>query len=333
LLSAKARLGPGMGYRVEVEGLVSTIIPVFNRPALLQEAVASVLAQDYQPIEVIIVDDGSTDDTGRVAEELSSHKPGVVRVLHFTNGGPGSAREAGRQAALGEFVQYLDSDDLLLPGKFIAQVASLRDHPECDIAYGKTGYGLSTSHAIKRTGQRIEKMWPSFLKERWWDTSTPLYRRKIADLAGPWETLCQEEDWVYDCRAAIRGTGLCYVDQFVSLTGNHAPDRLSGNNTAPCYWQDRAMAHRLIWACVVESGLDYNQPELIHFARELFLLSRQCGAAGLMLESRTLFELSRQASGPEWQNNWDFRVYRVLGGIVGWSWAGWLTCFMDRWRR
>src|SRR5438552_12119469 len=97
-------------------GLVSTIIPVYNRAPLLREAVASVLAQTYRPIEVIIVDDGSTDTTGCEAEGLAeAHLE--VRVIHRRNGGPGEARETGRLAACGEFIQYVDSDDLLLPRK------------------------------------------------------------------------------------------------------------------------------------------------------------------------------------------------------------------------
>ena len=315
-----------------VEGLVSTIIPVHNRPELLREAVASVLAQDYRPIEVLIVDDGSTDDTGQVAEELAAWQPTEIRVLHIANGGPGVAREAGRRVARGEFVQYLDSDDLLLPGKFTAQIAGLRAHPECGVAYGKTGYGRDTGRPWKRTGERIEAMWPSFLQARWWDTSTPLYRREVADAAGPWENLRQEEDWVYDCRAAARGTRLCYINQFVSLTGNTALDRLSGNVASPRYWRDRAAAHRLIWECVNRVGPDFGQPELRHFARELFLLARQCGAAGLATEGRELFQLARAASGSERAGGLDFRLYRLLAGVIGWVWAGRFACAMDRWR-
>ncbi|MCU0808287.1 MAG: glycosyltransferase family 2 protein [Candidatus Contendobacter sp.] len=313
--------------------LITTIIPVFNRSALLREAVASVLAQDYRPIEVIVVDDGSTDETGRVAEELAARHPAEIRVLHIANGGPGAAREAGRQAAQGEFVQYLDSDDLLLPGKFTAQVAGLRACSECGVAYGKTGYGRDTTRPWKRTGERIEAMWPSFLQARWWDTSTPLYRREVTDAAGPWESLRQEEDWVYDCRAAARGTRLCYIDQFVSLTGNAAPDRLSGNTASSRYWRDRAAAHRLIWECVKSVGPDFEQPELRHFARELFLLARQCGAAGLADEARELFQLALAASGPERGSSLDFRLYRMLASVAGWTQAGRLACAMDRWRQ
>src|SRR5262245_61954525 len=97
-----------------IEDLVSTIIPVYNRAGMLREAVESVLAQTYRPIEIIVVDDESTDDTRCVAEALASTNSKEVRVIHQSNSGPGLAREAGRQASRGEFIQYLDSDDLLL---------------------------------------------------------------------------------------------------------------------------------------------------------------------------------------------------------------------------
>ena len=68
-----------------VENLVATIIPVFNRPKLLVEAVNSVLAQTYRPIEIIIVDDGSTDDTAKVADKLAEDHPREIRVIHQKN--------------------------------------------------------------------------------------------------------------------------------------------------------------------------------------------------------------------------------------------------------
>src|SRR5262245_52008268 len=120
-----------------VEGLVSTIIPVHNRPLLLQQAVASVLAQTYRPIEIVIVDDGSTDDTAQLITALAAGYPSIVRHLRIPNGGPGAAREAGRLMANGEFIQYLDSDDLLLPRKFEMQIGGLRENPKCDVAYGQ----------------------------------------------------------------------------------------------------------------------------------------------------------------------------------------------------
>ncbi len=173
-----------------VEGLVSTIIPVHNRPALLREAVASVLAQTYRPVEIIVVDDGSTDETGREAEDLAeAHSE--VRTIHRQNGGPGAARETGRLAARGEFIQYLDSDDLLLPHK--VRASGWRAAHAFPIALSPMGRHASmlsrrppADISMEADGERIRTMFPSFLQSRWWDTSTPLYRRKVTDLAGPW---------------------------------------------------------------------------------------------------------------------------------------------------
>src|ERR1700730_16934030 len=101
---------PARTMTVVRPSLVSVIIPVYNRAAMLREAVDSVLAQTYRPIEIVIVDDGSTDDTAAVADEMASRHSGIIRVIHQRNAGVGHAREAGRQAAEGEFIQYLDSD-------------------------------------------------------------------------------------------------------------------------------------------------------------------------------------------------------------------------------
>ena len=284
-----------------VEGLVSTIIPVHNRPSLLREAVASVLSQTYRPIEIIIVDDGSTDETGREAEALAESHP-EVRAIHRKNGGPGAARETGRLAARGEFIQYLDSDDLLQPNKFEHQVTGLRQHDDCAVSYGKTRfyiYGdLPPDVAWKRTGERISTMFPSLLQSRWWGTSTPLYRRTVTDLAGPWSDLTNEEDWEYDCRIARNGVHLHFCDVFISDERIPPGHRLSAAGSSdPEKLRNRAYAHKLILDHAFAAQISHETSEMHHFARELFLLARQCGAAGLADEARMLFELARQASG------------------------------------
>jgi glycosyltransferase involved in cell wall biosynthesis len=317
-----------------VPRLVTTILPVHNRPAMLAAAVESVLAQSYRPVEVLIVDDGSTDDTARVADRLAIDNPDLVRVFHTSNGGPGVAREVGRREARGEFIQYLDSDDVLLPGKFERQVESLRENPECGASYGMTRYvdetGRGGGRAWKRTGERIERMFPSFLAARWWGTSTPLYRRSVTDAAGPWTSLWNEEDWEYDCRVAVQGRRLAYVPHFVSEQRGHAADRLSRDGSRdPAKLRDRAAAHALILRHAESAGIGPEQEEMRHFARELFLLARQCGAAGLAHEARHLHGLARRASRGE-GGRLDLRIYGALAGILGWRLMGRLACARDR---
>lgn len=307
-------------------GLVTTIIPVFNRGAMLSEAVASVLAQTYRPIEVIVVDDGSTDDTAAVADALAARNP-EVRVIHQENRGVGLAREAARPLARGEFIQHLDSDDLLLPRKFELQVAGLRAHPECDASYGWTRVNGAIS---KRTGERIETLFPAMLQSRWWDTPTPLWRASLIQAAGPWLDLRNEEDWEYDARIAAGGVRLHFVEEWVCEVRMHDEPRLSRLGHAPAVLRDRARAHARIYEHARRAGIAADAPEMRHFARELFLLARQSGSAGLPAESRMLFELAREASSDS--NALQFRVYRAAAAVLGWSNAGKLACLSDRLR-
>ena len=321
-----------------IEGLVSTIIPVHNRADLLREAVTSVLAQTYRPVEVIIIDDGSTDGTVQAGDEWVAQHPEEVRVIHQANSGPGLAREAGRQVARGEFIQYLDSDDVLLPKKFELQVAGLKAHPECDVAYGKTRYrhsdGRVEAEPWKGSGARVETMFPSFLLARWWDTPTPLYRARLCDQAGAWTNLRLEEDWEYDCRIAALGVRLHFCDEFVAEVRDHLEQRLcKGEPLDPLRLAERAKSHALIFQHAQRAGLDGAIPEMQHFARELFLLSRQCGAAGLNAESRELFALARQAAGESRARGWDFKLYKLFANILGWSSLGKLACYSDTFRR
>jgi glycosyltransferase involved in cell wall biosynthesis len=318
--------------------LVSTIIPVHNRSAFLKEAVASVLAQTYPQIEIIIIDDGSTDDTSMVADELARVHPETIVVIHQTNAGPGFAREAGRVRARGEFIQYLDSDDLLLPRKFELQVAGLDIDPECGVAYGKTQYRHSDGRLEelpwKGSGNRVASMFPSFLRERWWDTPTPLYRADICERAGPWSNLQLEEDWEYDCRVAALGVRLHYCDEFVAEVRDHEQNRLcKGLALDPVRLKERAKAHTLILANAHGAGIKESEPEMQHFARELFLLARQCGAAGLSVESKELFVLAKRASGNTRAEKWDFRLYELLADITGWTFLGKMVCLSDSLRK
>jgi glycosyltransferase involved in cell wall biosynthesis len=314
-----------------IEGLVSAIIPVFNRPALLVEAVSSALAQTYSRLEIIIVDDGSTDETPEVIRSLSE-RDSRVRSARRTNGGPGLARESGREIARGEFIQYLDSDDLLLPRKLALQVEALRADPSAGIAYGMTRYRNAAGEEIactwKEANQVRRKMFPSFLVSRWWETATPLYRRSITDAAGPWTGLRLEEDWEYDCRIAALGPDLAYVGEIVAEHRDHPQERLSrGAGNDPTRLRMRARAHELIAGHAHDARLDRRMPEMQHFGRELFHLARQCGAAGLRQESRRLLAAAIKICAAR-----DLRAYNFVARLIGVRSAGTMAEALDRLR-
>jgi len=105
--------------------LVSVIIPVYNGGRYLRAALESVFAQTYRPFEVIVVDDGSADDSGVIAQSFPE-----VRYIYQTNQGVAAARNNGLEAARGEYFAFLDQDDLWAPEKLKLQVEYLLSHPE-----------------------------------------------------------------------------------------------------------------------------------------------------------------------------------------------------------
>jgi glycosyltransferase involved in cell wall biosynthesis len=115
--------------------LVSVVIPAYNASNFIAEAVESALSQTYAPVEVIIVDDGSTDDTVAVVDRRHADDA-RVRLFRQENAGPSAARNRGIREARGEFIQLLDSDEVLLPIKIEQSYRLFCEQPEIAAVYG-----------------------------------------------------------------------------------------------------------------------------------------------------------------------------------------------------
>jgi glycosyltransferase involved in cell wall biosynthesis len=113
--------------------MISVVMPVYNHAPFIRRAVESVWAQDRSDIEVLIVDDGSTDDTETVVNALSGG--GAVRFFRQENAGAAAARNTAIAAAKGEWIAFLDADDFWLPGKLTAQFAELENRPNATFSY------------------------------------------------------------------------------------------------------------------------------------------------------------------------------------------------------
>jgi len=311
------------------EGMVSTIIPVFNRAGMIRTAVQSVLDQTYRPIEIILVDDGSTDDTLAELNRLATAHREIIRVAQRENGGPGLARETGRLLASGEFIQYLDSDDLLLSRKFETQVAALRSHPECGIAYGRTrlinAFGATLLETSKWTGIKFERLFPALLVDRWWHTSTPLYRRSLCDQIGPWPEQ-RPEDWDYDARAGATGTLLAFCDDVISCHRDHGGHRITDRPYENYLPQEAWFLPRL-HACAVQAGVSAASPEMRHLVRWAFSLSRRVAAMGAADQAAGILDLAVKAGG---RMTLGMRGVRMVSKIIGWKRTGQLCGFLEQ---
>jgi glycosyltransferase involved in cell wall biosynthesis len=116
---------------------ISVVIPTFNRVELLERALQSIVKQTFQCSEIIVVDDGSTDSTGRFLSQLSSSKKTVLKVIRLANTGPAAARNAGIQCAVNEYVAFLDSDDHWHKKKIEIQYKVFVENPEYMICHTK----------------------------------------------------------------------------------------------------------------------------------------------------------------------------------------------------
>jgi glycosyltransferase involved in cell wall biosynthesis len=180
-------------------------MPCYNAAPFLEQAIRSVLDQAGPPLELIVVDDGSTDNSVAVAEGLGP----AVRVLHQKNQGPAAARNRGVRAARGEFIAFLDADDVWLPGSLSRRLQCFGDDPQIGLVYGdfklwhpaRKGPQAWQSVPWPREGpiaKARESGWlyPELLLDSFVCTITVMIRRNVFDAVGGFdESLRTGEDY------------------------------------------------------------------------------------------------------------------------------------------
>lgn len=165
---------------------VSVIVPTYNRAQYLPRALNSVLAQTYRDYEVIVVDDGSTDETPQAMKPFE----GRVTYVRQKNGGSASARNRGIEEAKGEYIAFLDSDDYWVADKLEAQVRILDAHPKVGIVYGRMPIVNEKGEKIGMKPAGVSGRNFKELLDVWGDlpTSTVMTRRVCFEKAGMFDT-------------------------------------------------------------------------------------------------------------------------------------------------
>ena len=176
---------------------VSVIIPTYNRAATVGRAVRSVLRQSFRDVEVIVVNDGSTDDTPEVIAGFAD--PRLRYVVHAMNRGGGAARNTGIDAAGGEYIAFLDADDEWLPKKLERQIAVMQ-HSDAAVAAIYTGFAVVATGG-RVAAVRIPRHRGGILSQLWCanvvrTVSTVLVRRTALQHVGGFDpTLPSCQDW------------------------------------------------------------------------------------------------------------------------------------------
>jgi len=214
--------------------LVTVVIPTWNRALYLPEAVNSALQQRAPwEIEVIIVDDGSDDETESLAREIQASDR-RARYLRQERRGPSAARNLGLAKARGAFVQFLDSDDLLLPSKLLKQVALLQATPRAVAATCAVGlfkgdsFTGSMTEVVEAEVGSPDGLIARFLRGQGFLSLAPLYRTEACRRVGGWnEVLWNFEDWDFNIRIALLGRPILHTRECLAASRIHGGTRLS----------------------------------------------------------------------------------------------------------
>lgn len=213
--------------------LVSIVIPCYNAAAWLAATLESAVAQTWPYREIIVVDDGSTDDSITIAAKFAEHG---VQLIRQRNAGAAAARNTALRAARGEYVQFLDADDLIAPEKIARQLAVLANAPSGTVAAGAWGRFAANPAAAHFERQPV---WADHAPLDWLVASLSgqgmfppivwLTPRAVLDRAGPWdESLSLDDDGEYFARVLMASPGIRFVDGAVSYYRAHNGSRLSG---------------------------------------------------------------------------------------------------------
>ena len=199
----------------EKRPLASVIMPVFNGEKYLREAIESVLGQTYEPIEIIVVDDGSTDNSAAVARSFDSR----VQYVYQNNNGVGAALNRGIELSRGCFLSFLDADDLWKRDKLMHQMTVFEDNPDMDIVFGQVKQFYSPE---LDENQRKRIRIPAEV-ERGFFKGSMLIKRDSFFRVGAFETRWKVGDFIdWYLRAMEKGLMSFVLNEVVMLRRIHA---------------------------------------------------------------------------------------------------------------
>ena len=203
---------------------ISIVIPVYNGEKTIQETINSVLAQTFTNIEVIVINDGSSDRTAEIVQEITDPR---VSLYNYPNGGPASSRNRGIEKSHGEYISFIDADDLWTKDKLASQYQALQSYPQAAVAYSGTDCIDENSNFIRHASPPIisGNVYKNLLLANLLGSgSNPLIRIEALAVIGNFdESFSGSEDWDLYIRLAAKY-------EFVGIDAQHILYRQSSNS-------------------------------------------------------------------------------------------------------
>ena len=298
--------------------LISIIIPAYNAAPWIAETIKSALAQTWPQIEILVVDDGSTDATASIVRQFTVDR---LRVISQPNAGASAARNTGLRAAAGDYIQFLDADDLLAPEKIARQISLLADAPPGAIASGPWGSFCNNSSDARF---HREPVWGNLSPLDWLVSSwcgggmfPPLVwltPREVIKAAGPWnEALSLDDDGEYFCRVLFHSSGIHFAPDAHSYYRTHDGLRIStsrGDRAASSSF--RSMELKEHHALAREDSPRMRRALALNWQR--FVWEQLADAPSLAAQAH----VRMQALDPGLPPPDGPRMYRLASQVLGW---------------
>ena len=302
--------------------LVSILIPAYNVEKWIKDSINSALSQTWPRKEIILVNDGSRDKSLTIAKQFESK---TVKVISQENKGASAARNKALEYAQGDYIQWLDADDLLDSNKIYEQMKAVDSDPNDETLYSSP-YGTFYLHveksrfvpnALWEDLAPVEWMLSKFAGGFWMNPAGWLVSRRLTEKAGPWDTrLCRDIDGEYFCRVVAASKSIKFVQEAKCYYRQWGFSQVSRNTSEDAY-NSLLLATRLSIECLrsLEDSERTRRASLI-------FLQRECqdfypDHSDLLTETNALaFELGGQLMVPS--VGWKLEVMRRL---FGWKMA------------
>lgn len=287
---------------------LSVIIPTFNRSSMIVEALNSLVEQSYRPLEIVVVDDGSTDGTPEILENFSSKLTDselTFKLLFTDNQGAPKARNLGFRESSGTYISFMDSDDLTCNGGFSVLLNTLKDDSSLDFAYGRVSVVSLDEDDAEFKERTVGETYcdsSSSISGYHWHTMGAVYSRALLNKVGPWnEKLTGSQDWEFQGRVKLLAHKRQFSDCLVGYWRQHSGERVGTSEFRKDYVQSVIKACFSIWEHCEKNNVLSAQLQR-NLGKKVFRHSLEFGAHGAPAERDKSLKALAKRSKTSWFN-------------------------------
>lgn len=292
--------------------MISVIVPIFNAEKYLHRCIKRILAQDYTDYELLLINDGSTDNSGTICDEYAI-KDNRIRVFHKENGGVSSARNWGLDNAIGEYIMFVDSDDYMLPGMLEVMLSTLESKKADLVVCGTTETGSGYWRPIADVDYSINQLKENFVSLLHTELLSPpwnkIYKKEIIGSNRFCEDISFGEDLLFNIQYLEKCENISFIKE-----SPFYHEKENENSLVVKFNRNRLLDIEKVWV-VVDRFSEDKGGLYLKYLRDLTVYVRQ------LLKTKQYLWLEKKNILEEWYSialikNLNFFIYKV--NYVNW---------------